>query len=97
RNIKDVYARHREELDALDDKAARQRRLCELNVSAQVQNVCHTTVVQAAWRRGHELTVHGWIYDVADGLLHALDCCIEGQEQLLSVYRIRGGPDQKAA
>lgn len=88
RNIKDVYTRHRNELDAIGDAAARARRLCELNVAAQVNNVCHTTVVQDRWRRGQSLTVHGWIYDVADGLLRDLDLCIECPEQLQDVYRV---------
>lgn len=88
RNIKDVYARHREELDAMADPEARARRLCERNVAAQVENVCHTTVVQDAWRRGQPVAVHGWIYDLEDGLLRDLDLCIECQEQIPDVYRM---------
>jgi carbonic anhydrase len=47
-------------------------RLCELNVLEQVVNVCRTTVVQAAWQSGQALSVHGWVYDVKDGLVHSL-------------------------
>jgi carbonic anhydrase len=73
RHIRDVYERHREELDALTDGTAQVDRLCELNVRTQVRNVCRTSFVQEAWRRGHALAVHGWIYSVSDGLLRDLD------------------------
>ncbi len=89
RHIRDVYAAHRPELDAIADAAAREKRLCELNVAAQVANVCHTTIVQDAWRRGQPLTVHGWIYDLADGLLRDLDLVVASAEQIPEAYRIR--------
>jgi carbonic anhydrase len=73
RHIQDVAERHRAELDALADEAKQHTRLCELNVIDQVKKVADTTVVRAAWSRGQELSVHGWIYDVADGLLRDLD------------------------
>jgi hypothetical protein len=47
-------------------------------VAEQVANVCHTTIIQNAWRKGQELAVHGWIYGIKDGLLHDLDLCISG-------------------
>lgn len=73
RHIQDVAERHRAELDTLADEAKQHTRLCELNVIDQVKKVADTTVVRAAWSRGQELSVHGWIYDVADGLLRDLD------------------------
>ncbi len=88
RHVRDVYAAHRAELDALPDPAAREQRLCELNVAAQVANVCHTTIVQDAWRRGQPLTVHGWIYDLADGLLRDLDLVVQSAEQIPQAYRV---------
>jgi carbonic anhydrase len=72
RHIQDVGAKHRAELHALADEAKRFARLCELNVVEQVRNVGDTTVVRDAWRRGQPLAVHGWIYDVRDGLLRDL-------------------------
>lgn len=48
--------------------------LCELNVKEQVRNVCNTTIVQKAWKNGAELNVHGWIYNISNGLLNDLDC-----------------------
>ncbi len=75
RHIKDVYRLHRERLEAVEE-AERLNLLCELNVMEQVANVCHTTIVQNAWRSGQTLSVHGWIYSVADGRLRDLNVCI---------------------
>ncbi len=72
RRIQDVHARHRKEVDALGAEAQRHERLCELNVLAQMENVGRTTIVRDAWARGEELSVHGWIYDIRDGLLRDL-------------------------
>ena len=72
RHVQDVRWKHETELDALPDDAARHRRLCELNVVEQVLNVSQTTVVREAWARGQPIELHGWIYDVGDGLLHDL-------------------------
>jgi carbonic anhydrase len=88
RHLKDVYRLHAAELDAIADPAAREDRLCELNVSAQVANVCHTTIVQDAWRRGQPLAVHGWVYSLHDGLIRDLGMRIEQPSQIPSVYRI---------
>jgi len=74
RHVQDVRERHAAALAAIGDDAARERRLCELNVFEQVKNVCDSTVVQDAWGRGQPLAVHGWIYDVGDGLLRDLGC-----------------------
>jgi carbonic anhydrase len=73
RHVQDVRGRHLEHLGSLGDERARHARLCELNVIDQVLNVGQTTVVRDAWARGQELSVHGWIYDVADGLIRDLD------------------------
>lgn len=89
RHIRDVYMANRSELDAIADAGARLSRLCELNVAAQVANVCHTTIVQDAWRRGQPLAVHGWIYDLSDGLVRDLDLVVESTEQIPAAYRIR--------
>lgn len=88
RLIKDVY--DRSDLSGSDpaDRILHADTLCELNVAAQVHNVCHTTIVQDAWRRGQELAVHGWIYSLDDGLLRDLDLCISNPEQLASIYRM---------
>ena len=88
RNIKDVQHHHQLQLDAIEDKTERLELLCELNVVSQVSNVCHTTIVQNAWRRGQPLAIHGWVYSLADGLLKDLDCTVDKAEQIADAYRI---------
>jgi carbonic anhydrase len=89
RHIRDVAMANRDELATIADPVARQNRLCELNVAAQVGNVCHTTIVQEAWRSGQPLSVHGWIYDLADGLIRDLDVVVASPERLPEPYRMR--------
>jgi carbonic anhydrase len=89
RNIRDVYARFKEELEAISDQKARYDRLVELNVLQQVLNVCHTTIVQGAWTRGQPLWVHGWVYDLETGKLTDLGVCISGVNQVEEIYRVR--------
>lgn len=64
--------RYEESITALPNKASQVDALCEINVIEQVRNVCRTSIVQHAWRRGQDLSVHGWIYGIQDGLLHDL-------------------------
>jgi carbonic anhydrase len=80
RHVKDVAAKHDAALAGFDSERDRHHRLCELNVLEQVLNVCQTTVVSEAWARGRTLAVHGWIYDVTDGLLRDLGLCVTGPE-----------------
>ena len=72
RHVADVAETHAAELDGLDGEQ-RLVRLCELNVVEQVANVCQTTIVGDAWARGDELTVHGVVYGLEDGILRDLD------------------------
>jgi carbonic anhydrase len=76
--IRTVAAAHASELAAIPDVVARGRRLAELNVAAQVESVTRVAAVREAWQRGQELAVHGWIYDVHDGLLRDLGVTVEG-------------------
>jgi carbonic anhydrase len=78
RHVVDVADKHRAELDELEE-SARPDRLAELNVIEQVTNICETTIVRDAWRRGQELWVRGWIYGIADGLLRDLDVTAGGE------------------
>jgi carbonic anhydrase len=82
RHVQDVAEKHAAALNGAADDEARLRLLCELNVREQVANVCRTTVVQAAWERGQELAVHGWIYALEDGLLRDLGLCVTCPEDL---------------
>ncbi len=88
RHIRDVHLWNRDELAAIGDVNARADRLAELNVEAQVANVCHTTIVQDAWGRGQGVTIHGWIYSLHDGLLRDLGMVIESPDQLPPEYRL---------
>ena len=88
RNIRDVYARFKDELDAITDTKKRYDRLVELNVMQQVLNVCHTTIVQGAWMKGQPLTVHGWVYDITNGRLKDLNVCVSDIDQVDDIYRV---------
>jgi len=74
RHVQDVAAKHAPELAGHAGENERHRALCELNVREQVGNICQCTAVQEAWDRGQQLEVHGWIYDLKDGLLRDLNC-----------------------
>lgn len=82
RHIQDVQTKYQSDLDELDGFEAQSDRLCELNVIEQLANVCRTSVVLDAWDRGQELTVHGLIYGLQDGLLRELKVRVSGPEQL---------------
>ncbi len=88
RHVRDVRMSHEDELDAIEDPRERGNRLAELNVKAQVANVCHTTIVQDAWNRGQSLAVHGWIFALGDGLLRDLGLCVESPEQIPPPYQM---------
>jgi carbonic anhydrase len=81
RHISDVYRFNRAELDAIDEIELRRDRLCELNVIEQVANVCNTTIVRNAWKRGQSLNVHGWIYRLEDGILRDMDVTVCGTDE----------------
>ncbi len=80
--IRETVRDHAAELDALPDEAARHRRLCELNVLRQVENVAHDPFVQDAWAAGRALAVHGWCYALEDGLVNDLGAQVTGPEEL---------------
>ena len=73
RHVQDVAAKHDGELEKFAEEERRHRRLCELNAREQVENIAQCTAVQEAWERGQPLEVHGWIYDLKDGLIHDLN------------------------
>lgn len=77
RHVQDVMHMYQDELAQIDDDEKRLDRLCELNVVEQVKSVSRTTIVQAAWQRGQELAIHGWIYGLQDGLLRDLEVSID--------------------
>jgi carbonic anhydrase len=84
-HIRDIYRFHKIELDALENDVAKYNLLCEINVKEQVLNVCKTTIVKNVWKSGGELSVHGWIYDIKNGLLQDLDICITCEKDILTL------------
>ena len=89
RHVQDVQQKHATRLAGYVDAARRQDLLCELNVVEQVVNVCQTTIVQDAWDRGQDVTVHGWIYAINDGLLRDLGLTVPRADQLAHLYEAR--------
>jgi len=85
RHIQDVRDRHRTLLDAIPEHA-RHDALVELNVIEQVINVAQSTVLLDAWGRGQQVTLHGWVYGVHDGLLKDLQMTVDSQDALESLY-----------
>ncbi len=85
RHIQDVRDRHRQLLNALPE-SKRLDALVELNAIEQVVNVCQSTVLQDAWARGQQISVHGWVYGVHDGLLQDLKITVSGLDGLETVY-----------
>jgi len=80
--IRELRREHRRELDAIPEGRARLDRLCELNVIRQVRNVASDVFVQEAWARGQTLSVHGWVYALADGLVKDLNVTIDRPEDI---------------
>ena len=87
--IREVHAEHKHELDALPTEKDRLNRLCELNVIRQVRNVASDVFVQDAWARGQPLSVHGWVYSLANGLVNDLNVGISSLEDY---ERVASGP-----
>jgi len=79
RHVRDVHQKHNDALAGLEQTNAIDR-LCELNVIEQVSNVSCTTIIQDAWARGQEVSVHGWIYGLHGGLLRDLEVTVHGTE-----------------
>jgi carbonic anhydrase len=100
RHIQDVRERHPDILTADLSAPERVDRLTELNVIEQVRNVSQTSIVRGAWQRGQELNLHGWIYDVRDGLLRDLGCRMSSEDSadayLSAVARVAGGTGRHA-
>ena len=86
RHIQDVRDRHRDVLEVLPEHA-RADALCELNVIEQVVNVAQSTVLQDAWARGQDVTLHGCVYGVHDGLMQDLHMTVRGHDNLIDLYR----------
>lgn len=87
RHIKDVYKMHAKELDAISDAHERENRFVELNVQEQVHDLSKTATVQNAWSNGKNLHVHGWVYDIGNGIVKDLDVSFSDNSKLENVYQ----------
>lgn len=88
RHIKDVYRYHHKELDAISDSTVRARRFVELNVIEQVHDLGKTSIVQNAWNKNQPLHIHGWVYDLNDGIIKDLNVTFKNTKDLHSVYHL---------
>lgn len=88
RHIKDVYRFHQQELNSIEDASKRFDKFVDFNVIEQVLNLAKTSIVQSAWERGQNLHVHGWVYDVKDGLINDLDITLRDNKSLSLVYQL---------
>jgi carbonic anhydrase len=86
-HIQDAQEKHRELLAPLENETKRHKFMCELNVIEQMLNVCKTNSVVDSWKAGQDLSVHGWIYGLRDGLLHSLSDCFSSEEDIMPNYQ----------
>jgi len=80
--IREVYHDHRHELQAIADSDQMHNRLCELNVIRQVKNVASDVFVQEAWARSQPVSVHGWVYSLATGLVKDLEVTVSKFDEI---------------
>ncbi len=88
RHIKDVYRLHKEELDGIKDQTQRSNRFVELNVTEQVFDLAKTSIVQGAWDKDQELSLHGWVYGIDSGIIKDLGVNISNDSELDEVYQL---------
>jgi carbonic anhydrase len=79
-HIKDVYRFHKEKVDAIDNIAEKESKMCELNIIEQVANICSSTILTKAWGNNQDITVHGFIYKLHDGILKDLNVSVNANE-----------------
>lgn len=88
RHIKDVYRFHAKELNAIEDETQRFDRFVELNVFEQVQDLAKTSIIQNAWEKEQEVSIHGWVYGVHNGLIKDLEITLTDNNKLAEVYQL---------
>lgn len=89
RHIKDIYIKYKAEIDGLRFEQQRVNRLCELNVIEQVNNLSKTKIVQHAWKNGQDLSIHGVIYSIADGLLKELNINATNTDNIDPIFKMK--------
>jgi len=88
-HIKNVYRLNQEELDLIQDEKKRFDRFVEINVVEQVMDLAKTSIVQGAWKNNQDLAIHGWVYDIADGIIKDLGANFSSNKQLDEVYQLK--------
>ncbi|MBO9700253.1 MAG: hypothetical protein J7604_08585 [Sporocytophaga sp.] len=88
-NIKDIYDKYQEELDAIEDEKAKFNRMVELVVLEQVYNLSKMSVIQEEWKNGKFPIIHGWVYDIANGSLKDLDVNIQATSSIPEIYKFK--------
>ena len=88
RHIKDVYRFHYEELDKIENEKERFNRFVELNVTEQVLDLAKTSIIQNAWKKEQQIHIHGWVYDIHDGLINDLNVTLKDNKSLNEVYQL---------
>ena len=89
RHIKDVYRLHQNQLDAIENETDRFNTFVEMNVKEQVFDLAKTSIVQSAWKKGQDLTLHGWVYGLNSGFVTDLDVNISSNVELDTVYQLK--------
>lgn len=87
RHIQDTAHLYADVLSSISNEDERLDKLCELNAIEQVINTSETTIVQDAWSRGQQLTIHGWIYGLKDGLIRDLDITLDNKADLKTLRK----------
>jgi carbonic anhydrase len=95
RHIKDVYRMHQDELEAISDVKERADRFIELNVIEQVYDLGKTSIIQNAWQKRGAPAVHGWVYDIRNGIIKDLKVSMSSDEEMPDVYKFEK-PHQSA-
>lgn len=88
RHIKDVYRFHYEELDKIENEKERFNRFVEFNVTEQVLDLAKTSIIQNAWKKEQQIHIHGWVYDIHDGLINDLNVTLKDNKSLNEVYQL---------
>ncbi|MEZ7500594.1 carbonate dehydratase [Flavobacterium sp. Arc3] len=89
RHIKDVYRLHNKYLDSIEDETERFNAFVEINIKEQVFDLSKTSIVQAAWKSGQDLSIHGWVYGLNSGFVTDLNVNISSNSELDQVFQLQ--------
>ncbi len=90
RHIKDIYRLHRAEVEAIPDEESRLNRMVELNVIEQIYNLSKTSIIQRAWLNENRPHLHGWVYDLHDGIIKPVMEVKAGSNNIDPLYEFEG-------